>query len=375
MKVLFLFTYGTSIKNWADSGYLSRELNFFKSMNQKYDVDFIFLTYGDESDEQYVKELSFVSVVPVYKYLTTKRNKIHNAINLIINLRSLLKKLNIKYDLIKTNQLFGAWIAIVLKGFSKKPLIIRTGYDLFLFSLKDKKNFFKIFVYYLLTFLCLNISNLYTVTSQSDFSFIKKTYIFKKNKLKVRRNWVDGLKFKNIKQIEFLDKIKILSVGRLELQKDYKHLIDIFRNTNFEVDIVGTGSLEKELKKLSTNNISYLGNLDFDELSDLYNKYVFYVSSTSYEGNPKSILEAMSKGCIVIAPNLSNIREIITNNENGIIYDKSSDKITDIIQNLIKDLSKLNYISTNATEHVKLNNSLNLTIKNEYKDYQYVLSK
>ena len=38
-------------------------------------------------------------------------------------------------------------------------------------------------------------------------------------------------------------------------------------------------------------------------------------------------------------------------------------------------ITKLNNISTKAVEHVKLNNSLNLAIENEHKDYQYVLSK
>ena len=130
MNVLFLFTYGTSLKNWNDSGYLPRELTFFESINKKYGTSFTFLTFGDYKDENILKN-DFIKVIPVYKFLNKKQNKLQNTINLIFNLKSLFKKLNIEFDLIKTNQLFGAWIAIFIKRFSKKPLIIRTGYDLF----------------------------------------------------------------------------------------------------------------------------------------------------------------------------------------------------------------------------------------------------
>ena len=42
-------------------------------------------------------------------------------------------------DLIKTNQLYGSWLALIAKFIVKKPLIVRTGYDLFLLVLKTKK--------------------------------------------------------------------------------------------------------------------------------------------------------------------------------------------------------------------------------------------
>ena len=374
MNVLFLFTYGTSLKNWNDSGYLPRELTFFESINKKYGTSFTFLTFGDYKDENILNN-DFIKVIPVYKFLNKKQNKLQNTINLIFNLKSLFKKLNIEFDLIKTNQLLGAWIAIFIKRFSKKPLIIRTGYDLFLFSIKDKKNIIKIFIYYLLTYICLNISTLYTVTSETDFRFIKKRYIFKKDKLKIRRNWIIEGFPKNINQSKILKERNFVSVGRLEHQKDYHYLINAFNNSEYFLDVIGSGSLDNELRNLSSNNVNFMGNINFEELSNLYEEYLFYVSATNYEGNPKSILEAMSKGCIVIAPDIPNISEIIKNNENGIIYNKLNDNLIEIIENLKKDINKLNNISTKAVEHVKLNNSLNLATENEYKDYQYVLSK
>ena len=70
-----------------------------------------------------------------------------NFKNPIFNKGSQLKGVS----LIKTNQLNGSWIAILIKLIIKKPLLIRTGYDAFIFSIRDKKSIFKKVLYYLLT--------------------------------------------------------------------------------------------------------------------------------------------------------------------------------------------------------------------------------
>ena len=374
MKILFLFTYGTSLKNWSDSGYISREIDFFKKMNESYGVKFSLLTFGDSNDLNLLSQYEYLEVIPIYKYLNKKKNKFLNFFYILLNLKKILINLNLNFDLIKTNQLFGSWIAIYLKIFFKKPLILRTGYDLFLFSIKDRKNIFKIIAYYFLTLISLNISDLYTVTSQSDMKFISKFYVFKKNKLVLRRNWVNNIsENKNINNI-LIEQDNCLSVGRLEIQKDFEYLIRSFNSSSFNLDIVGEGSLLPNLKNISNENINFLGNIEFSHLEDLYSEYIFFVSATNYEGNPKSILEAMSKGCIVIAPDIPNISEIIKDKSNGILYDKKLDDVHSIICNLKKDTDKLMEISKNAISYVKTNNSLDLFTKEEFGDYELVIA-
>ena len=39
--------------------------------------------------------------------------------------------------------------------------------------------------------------------------------------------------------------------------------------------------------------------------------YKYFVTSTLYEGNPKAILEAMASGCVVVAPNVPGVNEVI----------------------------------------------------------------
>lgn len=73
MKVLLLFTFGVSLKDWFDSGLLSRELKIYKNLHRKYNVSFVFITYGSKEDLAFVNEYDFIKVIPVYEYLTKKK--------------------------------------------------------------------------------------------------------------------------------------------------------------------------------------------------------------------------------------------------------------------------------------------------------------
>ena len=104
-----------------------------------------------------------------------------------IKLNNLIPKRNY---ILKTNQMYGAWVAIIFKILTNHPLIIRTGYDLVSFSLKQSKNIFKLTIYYILTFIALNISDVYISTSKKDIEFLRKFFIFKSKKLIYIPNWV-----------------------------------------------------------------------------------------------------------------------------------------------------------------------------------------
>ena len=133
--------------------------------------------------------------------------------------------------------------------------------------------------------------------------------------------------------------------------------------------------MRKDLEKISNENINFLDNLSFYDLNQIYKNYTFYISSTKYEGNPKSILEAMSKGCVVIAPNIINISEIIENNRTGILYSKRKDNLIDVINSILNDMDKIELISRTAQEHTKKYNSLEKFVQEEFKDYEALVRK
>ena len=129
-----------------------------------------------------------------------------------------LRKYSDNFDIIKCIQLNGSWVGIILKILTKKPLYIKTGFDQFIFSIKEKKSFLKRILFYLLTQLGLMNSNLYTVASKHDVSFINQYYyFFNSKKLKLRPNWVEIIEDKKVKNKY---ENKVIAIGRLSDQKN-----------------------------------------------------------------------------------------------------------------------------------------------------------
>ena len=369
MRILVIFTFDYSLKSWKDAGYLDRELHFYNTLADNYGIKFTFLTYGGNDEFQYVQDNENVEVVPIYSLIKFSKFKSVRYIKSFY-LPFIFNKKYKEYEVIKQNQLLGSWVAVILKLISKKKLLIRTGYDMYKFSIDEKKNIFKRALYYSLTSLSLKFSDLYTVTSNSDLRFLNE--VFKSDTvIKIRKNWV------RIPPTPEIDKYKnkVICVGRLEPQKNYDFLIQNLANSTIEVDIYGIGSMDNYLRRLAESNnlkVNFLGLIDNDILVSEYQKYEVFVSSSDYEGNSKVILEAMAAGCIVVAKDIQNNRDIIENKKNGILL-KDFSKIENTLNDIFTSKANYDEISINGINSIKENNSINVISKKYKEDFSSLL--
>lgn len=117
---------------------------------------------------------------------------------------------------------------------------------------------------------------------------------------------------------------KIISIGRLEKQKGFDILIDIFiQYPEWKLNIYGEGSekwnLERKIKQLNLEkNIILRGKTStiYDELI----KSSIYVMSSRYEGFPLVLLEAQSCGLPIVSFNCPyGPSEIINDTEDGFL--------------------------------------------------------
>ena len=366
MNVILIFTYDVSLKQWEDSGLLSREISLYNKMISDYKLTYTFITFGDESDIPVINNPN-IKILPIYKYI--KKSKI-KSINIIKSffVPFILKKYIKDSQLIKTNQLNGSWIGIMLKQILKIPLFVRTGYNIYEFKKIQKKSIFVKLFYFVLTKASLRFSDIYTVTSETDMIKIKK--ISKNvNKISILRNYVSTLQAEKNKSRH---KERILSVGRLDSQKNYKMLIDIFDNSEFEIDIVGSGPGKHDLIKYADSKnvkLNLLGNMDNDQLMNLYHKYYFYITTSLYEGNPKALLEAMSSGCIVLCKKNPNTMEIIDNGFNGFYIDNDIETIQ-LIEEILNDKNLKNKIVENSLKTIERNYLIDKIVNEEFEIYK-----
>jgi N-acetylgalactosamine-N,N'-diacetylbacillosaminyl-diphospho-undecaprenol 4-alpha-N-acetylgalactosaminyltransferase len=127
------------------------------------------------------------------------------------------------------------------------------------------------------------------------------------------------LKINNYIKLE--NNFKIVTVGRLLPFKNHKHILNSLSKLpdNFQLDIYGDGNLQEELKQLANrlnlkNRVSFKGNV-LNVHSKIIDSHCFVLSSTT-EGFPNVLLEAMSVGLPVISTNcLSGPLELLNENE------------------------------------------------------------
>ena len=376
MKVAVFFTWDYSLKTWSESGTINRELKFFKKMQNEKNIAFSFFTYGNGSDFKLGSQHNLSEIHPIYEtsvYLKNKLLRISSSIFLPFKLRKQIANVDIVFQ----NQLLGSWIPILIKHIYKKPLIIRTGYDMLEFAKKDKKSSFIIFLYKILTSFAVKNCDYLTVTSEADLKRFKIEYPKYEKKFLLRPNWieVDGLNTLTNRHTN-----KLLTVGRLVTQKNFSYLISEFKNTEsyLEIDIVGDGpdreKLIEEAKKQKVK-LNLLGSLQNEDLLKLYKEYKFFISTSLFEGNPKSLLEAMGSGCIVIASKINNHVEIVSDLKNGFLFEIRNNNLLKKFELIYQNDELIKTISKNAYLSVRETNSLDKSINLFFQDFEKTLAK
>ena len=212
---------------------------------------------------------------------------------------------------------------------------------------------------------------------------IKKYLLSKginKNKIKVIHHGIEYKNTSRVKTVGINDKFNIISLGRLDKVKDYKTLIKAINectNKGYKIncEIAGNGEEKEEL----TNLISELGLEDNCRLVGFVedtNKFLLegdiYVQSSLIESFGISIIEAMQVGLPVIASNIGGIRDIISNNIDGILFEVGDYKeLSNKVIELIEDYIMRESISYNGQKKV---NEIFL-INKKIKELQIVIKK
>jgi len=142
------------------------------------------------------------------------------------------------------------------------------------------------------------------------------------------------------------DKGYVLYFGRLSKEKGVKILIDVIKNIDYKLIVLGTGPIEKELKDYvisnKINNIEFLGFKKDEELTDFIRKARCVVlPSTWYENGPYSAMEAMALGKPLIVSNNGGLPELVENGKNGYVY-STKEELTECVNKII-NLDKENY--------------------------------
>lgn len=174
-----------------------------------------------------------------------------------------------------------------------------------------------------------------------------------------------------------------INVGRFTEQKNQLLLLKAFNlifhnNHDLKLLLVGRGESFDELLRFketleSSNNITLV--TDCDNPHGYYQKSKIFVLSSIYEGNPISILEAMSYGLPVISTSVGGVPDVIKDGVNGILVSSNDvEGLSNAMIELINNNGTYNTISKNNKELIKRYDIKN-TAKSYYNCYMDSLRK
>lgn len=314
---------------------------------------------------------------------TAKRNKVHVMTTLEINhpweeefkvvtksishLGNLFDKLDhlMDYvlDYILHNNIKIIQISNSQLGYQMTPTIKKYFPDIIIVDLLHMEEPNNTFDYFRYSIRYKNhINHRITITEYLRTSLMEK-YEEQRNRVSVISNGIEV--FTRYGDTEYSNKVlsnkgivTIGFVGRLEPQKNPEHVVQIARILknkimSFKLIIVGDGSLYKSIKKMAnkyelSNEIEFMGYRN-NAAEIMKQKIDILIAPSEREGLPIVGLEAMSLGIPIIAYDVEGWKELIKNNETGILVKKNDYiRMAELCIDLIHNVALRKKISLNA---------------------------
>ena len=189
-------------------------------------------------------------------------------------------------------------------------------------------------------------------------------------KLKIKNNFL-------INKIKKDNRKIVLSIGRLEKQKNFKFLLKSFsflKEKKINLIIVGSGKLQNYLNSYilqnKLKNVHLIGQIS--DVNSIYKKSDLYIQSSLYEGMPNSILEA-----------LYNNKKVLIKRYDGAFFDfkrygikinisnGNEKKFSEQIETILKSNNNKKLFNFNK-QKIILNNSISKEIYKNIFTFDYI---
>jgi len=374
LNLVVLFTHGVSLSQWFERGLLDREIDFYTRLSSN-GVNVTFLTYGDCSDRLDKSLIKKINVVPIFENKRRPKSQIYSLLYSLL-VPWFYRDIFQQADLLKTNQIWGSWVGVIAKYLWQTPLLVRCGYEPSLSARYKGWRRCILPIYRLMYASVYRLGDFCHFGSLDDAEYVAQYYNISRGKIKVAPNWMEVPDVKS-KQDQLTAPRSILAVGRLSKEKNISLLIRALEGTGLSLKIVGIGEEKTSLEMLAEAHrveVVFLGYVSKPELYEIYASHSIYAICSLYEGSPKSLFEAMSCGCAVVATNSRGIRNVLNDGVNGLVVARNHLDVRRAILRLVSDEHLRIQLSKNAVEEISSNYSLDLLIESELNTYKKILN-
>ena len=147
---------------------------------------------------------------------------------------------------------------------------------------------------------------------------------------------------------------RVVTVGGIRTQKNpqlFAAVARSFRRNNTEFVWIGDGDLNLKRTRLDAG-VSVTGWLPRVAVIDAVARADVYLSTSSWEGMPVSVIEAMSLGTPVVASRCPGNIDVVRNGATGVMYDTASEA-TALLERVMDDKAFGNAIKSRAQDEAR----------------------
>jgi glycosyltransferase involved in cell wall biosynthesis len=375
LKLCVVLTFDMSIEKWERSGVLERELALYGAMLDL-GVQITLLTYGDQNDKNspLLKDTR-IDVIPIYSMVKRPRKKIFRILQSFILPFYLLKYFQ-NFHIIKSNQMFGAWVVIILARLVRAKSVVRCGFEKYSNVIETNPFFLKKFFYWVLSYISYKCADHVILTTHSMMSFVHKEFKIPLDGMVIIPNYVDIDRYSPGRVCK--KNGKLVFVGRISYAKNITLLLDSVKNSGYEIDMIGDGEdlseMQKYAKKINVK-ANFIGRLTGNKISNIIPSYEIFISTSRYEGHPKALIEAMSCGLPCICTDVRGNNDVINDNINGILCKEDASIISSKISTLMLNNSLKKDIGRMARKDIVEYYNLKNIVSSEVRLYYFLKSQ
>jgi len=330
IRLALFFTRGMSLRAWDDLGMLDREMALYVRL-QALGVDVTFVTYGGPEEVLYEQRFPGIHILSNVTGLSPDTYE------------ASIEHLHVgeleQIDVIKTNQMQGADVALRVARHLGIPLIARCGYMLSAFVTREQgADSVAARAAMDLERTVFSGADRIVVTTPEMAADIQGRIPESGGRVRIIPNYVDTDLFSPAAERSV--RWDLLFVGRLVPQKNLATLLDAVAALPVRMAIIGEGPLEPALRGHPASlegKVDWLGAVPSRHLPEYMRRSRICVLPSLYEGHPKVLIEAMACGRPVVGTDVPGIRELISHGKTGWLCVPAAQDLEAAIRRLLSD--------------------------------------
>jgi glycosyltransferase involved in cell wall biosynthesis len=311
-KLVLFFTQDTSLQTWAASGTLQRETALYRALlGHVGQVDFV--TYGRRADLALARKLERFGL---------HCNRWGLPPRLYRSMRARGWGLKPKGPAVfKSNQVPGAEIGLKAAESLGVSFIARAGYlPSNIFTWRHGPHSAQAEQMKALEQKVFSQADRVVVTTAEMAETVSDRYGVDSARVRVIPNFVNTEAFGLSGQPR--RKNLLVYVGRLHPEKNVKNLVEATEGLDVTLLMIGEGHLRPRLEALCAEKklpVQFLGKVANAELPQYLNQAGLFILPSRGEHHPKALLEAMACGVPVLGANVPGVRQLISQDETGLL--------------------------------------------------------